>query len=115
MPHVADVYAGSRLKLARKLRQVSQTELASHVGLSFQQVQKYEKGVNRMGASRLLQFSQFLEVPISFFFDPRQLMLSDSSFSMDENSLRLLANYRAIGDKAARQLVFDMVTWMAKQ
>ncbi len=68
-PHPVDVHVGNRLKLRRRLLGKSQGELGKVVGLTFQQIQKYERGSNRMGSSRLHQFSEFLDVPISFFFD----------------------------------------------
>jgi len=68
-PHPVDVHVGSRLKLQRILLQKTQTELAKAVGLTFQQIQKYERGANRMGAGRLYQFSELLDVPVSYFFD----------------------------------------------
>lgn len=64
-----DVYVGNRLRLRRTLNGMSQERLGEAVGLTFQQIQKYEKGANRIGASRLYQFSQILSVPPSFFFD----------------------------------------------
>jgi len=115
MPHAADIYAGKRLRMARKLRRVTQTELAAHVGLSFQQVQKYEKGANRMGASRLLQFARFLDVPISFFFEICVVRHPETLLPMDDDSLCLLTNYQAIGNKVARQLVFKMIMLLAKE
>ena len=68
-PNPVDVHVGSRVRLRRTLFGLSQEKLGEAVGLTFQQIQKYEKGSNRMGASRLYQFSQILDVPISFFFD----------------------------------------------
>ncbi|MEQ8345510.1 MAG: helix-turn-helix domain-containing protein [Sneathiellaceae bacterium] len=64
-----DEYVGNRLRLRRTLNGMSQERLGEAVGLTFQQIQKYEKGANRVGASRLYQFSQILSVPPSFFFD----------------------------------------------
>lgn len=64
-----DIYVGNRLRLRRTLNGMSQERLGEAVGLTFQQIQKYEKGANRIGASRLYQFSQILSVPPSFFFD----------------------------------------------
>ena len=64
-----DVHVGKRVKLRRKLLGRSQTVLGDAVGLSFQQVQKYERGANRISASRLFEISQVLDVPVSFFFD----------------------------------------------
>ncbi len=68
-PHPVDAHVGSRLKLRRKLLGKTQGDMGKAVGLTFQQIQKYERGSNRMGASRLHQFSEFLDVPVSFFFD----------------------------------------------
>lgn len=69
MPHPIDVHVGQRLKLVRKHSKKSQSKLGDAVGLTFQQIQKYEKGANRIGASRLFEFSQIFDVPISYFFD----------------------------------------------
>ena len=64
-----DAYIGKRLKLRRIMLRMSQDELASMVGVTFQQVQKYEKGLNRVSASRLWDFSVVLNIPVSFFFE----------------------------------------------
>src|SRR3954452_5209211 len=64
-----DVHVGSRVRLRRTLMGMSQERLGEALGLTFQQVQKYERGVNRVGASRLFDLSRVLDVPISFFFD----------------------------------------------
>ena len=64
-----DIHVGSRLRLRRTLLGMSQETLGDVVGLTFQQIQKYEKGANRMGASRLFEISQALNVPISYFFE----------------------------------------------
>jgi len=64
-----DMHVGHRLRLRRALLGISQEKLGEAVGLTFQQIQKYERGTNRIGASRLFQFSCILEVPVGFFFD----------------------------------------------
>lgn len=64
-----DAFVGSQLKQLRKAAGFSQTELANKVGVTFQQIQKYERGVNRIGSSRLYELGQILDVPVSFFFD----------------------------------------------
>jgi transcriptional regulator with XRE-family HTH domain len=64
-----DAHVGSRVRLRRMLVGLSQEKLGERMGLTFQQIQKYEKGVNRIGASRLFQLSQILEVPVQFFFE----------------------------------------------
>ena len=64
-----DAHVGSRVRLRRMLVGLSQEKLGERMGLTFQQIQKYEKGINRIGASRLYQLSQILEVPVQFFFE----------------------------------------------
>jgi transcriptional regulator with XRE-family HTH domain len=68
-PNPIDKHVGSRVRMRRMLMGMSQEKLGEALGLTFQQVQKYEKGTNRIGASRLKQISQVLSVPIGFFFD----------------------------------------------
>src|SRR5215212_6043069 len=68
-PSPIDVHVGSRIRLRRTLLGMSQEKLGDALGLTFQQVQKYERGVNRIGASRLFDLSRVLDVPIGFFFD----------------------------------------------
>ena len=68
-PNPVDIHVGSRVRLRRTLLGMSQEKLARAIGLTFQQVQKYERGANRIGASRLHELSQVLDVPVSFFFD----------------------------------------------
>jgi transcriptional regulator with XRE-family HTH domain len=68
-PNPVDAHVGSRVRLRRMLLGMSQERLGESMGLTFQQVQKYEKGVNRIGASRLFQISKILDVPIQFFFE----------------------------------------------
>ena len=68
-PNPIDVYVGSRVRLRRMIVGMSQEKLGEYLGLTFQQVQKYEKGTNRIGASRIYQISKILDVPVQFFFD----------------------------------------------
>ena len=103
-----DVELGRRLRLRRVEQKMSQDELAKKLGVSFQQVQKYEKGANRVGASRLQHIATALDVPVTFFFDDvdagkrandskrevESLLFLDSSFS-----LRLLRAYSALKTK----------------
>lgn len=69
IPNPVDVYVGKRLRQRRTLLGMSQTVLGDAVGLTFQQIQKYERGANRMGASRLFDIANVLDVPISYFFE----------------------------------------------
>jgi transcriptional regulator with XRE-family HTH domain len=68
-PHPIDIHVGGRVRLRRTMLGMSQDRLADSLGLTFQQIQKYEKGVNRIGASRVFEISRVLGVPIQFFFD----------------------------------------------
>jgi transcriptional regulator with XRE-family HTH domain len=68
-PDATDTHVGKRIRMRRIMLGVNQTALADGVGLTFQQIQKYEKGTNRVSASRLQQFAKILEVPVTFFFD----------------------------------------------
>jgi transcriptional regulator with XRE-family HTH domain len=68
-PNPVDVHVGSRVRMRRKMLAMSQGKLARALGLTFQQVQKYEKGMNRIGGSRLHQMSHILQVPVAFFFE----------------------------------------------
>ena len=126
-PHPVDTHVGSRLKLRRKLLGVSQTKLGDAVGLTFQQIQKYERGANRVGASRLYQFSQFLDVPVSFFFDDMPTDLNDLAPAVEtvvaeqieateipeEEVDALVAEYYQIRGKVDRHRLRDMARAMA--
>jgi transcriptional regulator with XRE-family HTH domain len=68
-PHPVDVLVGNRIRQRRALLGMSQTALGKAVGLTFQQIQKYEKGANRASASKLYEFASVLDVPVSFFFE----------------------------------------------
>lgn len=72
MSHPVDLHVGRRLKQIRTLRRMSQTDVAKKLGLSFQQIQKYEIGSNRIAASRLYELSSVLGVPTSYFFEGMQ-------------------------------------------
>src|SRR5450759_645440 len=78
-PSPIDVHVGTRIRLRRTLMGLSQERLGEALGLTFQQVQKYERGVNRVGASRLFDLSRVLDVPVSFFFDDMPLALADAT------------------------------------
>lgn len=68
-PNPVDVEVGRRIRLQRKLKEMSQSALADELGITFQQVQKYEKGSNRVGASRMAEIARVLDVPVSHFFE----------------------------------------------
>ena len=80
-PSAIDIHVGSRIRLRRAQLGMSQERLGNALGLTFQQVQKYERGANRVGASRLFDISRVLGVPIAYFFDAMPSHLSDGPLS----------------------------------
>jgi transcriptional regulator with XRE-family HTH domain len=132
-PSPIDVHVGTRIRLRRTLLGMSQERLGESLGLTFQQVQKYERGVNRVGASRLFDLSRVLDVPISFFFDdmpdslaanfgglPNRRLGSHSEaqdpFGDDtlsrRETLELVRAYYRITDPSIRKRVFDLIKSM---
>jgi transcriptional regulator with XRE-family HTH domain len=132
-PSPIDVHVGSRIRLRRTLLGMSQERLGEALGLTFQQVQKYERGVNRVGASRLFDLSRVLDVPISFFFDDLPDSLANSldppmnrrvggfteradGFGDDtlsrRETLELVRAYYRITDPAVRKRVFELIKSM---
>jgi transcriptional regulator with XRE-family HTH domain len=123
-PNPVDAHVGSRVRLRRMLLGMSQERLGESMGLTFQQVQKYEKGVNRIGASRLFQISKILDVPVQFFFEEapysgdgnavRGMVESDSEafileFLNSREGLELNRAFVKIGDAKVRKSVVDLV------
>ena len=78
-PHPVDVHVGARVRMRRKLLGMTQSKLGNALGLTFQQIQKYERGTNRIGSSRLYQLSQVLDVSIEHFFEDMSPAVADSS------------------------------------
>jgi transcriptional regulator with XRE-family HTH domain len=76
-PNPMDIHVGSRVRLRRMVIGMSQEKLGEKMGLTFQQIQKYEKGTNRIGASRLFQLSQIMDVPVQFFFEDAPLHVAN--------------------------------------
>lgn len=122
-PNPIDVHVGARLRLRRTLLGLSQEKLGEAVGITFQQLQKYERGSNRISASRLYNLSQVLGVPVSYFFDDMPLPDSTTSLAAaspqsetDEfesmarrETLELVRAYYRIEDPAVRKRTFDLV------
>jgi transcriptional regulator with XRE-family HTH domain len=119
-PGPIDKHIGNRVRLRRITIGMSQEKLGDALGLTFQQVQKYEKGTNRIGASRLLQIAHILDVGIEFFFeglpDARVGAPEDSpmaEFLMMPESDRLVRGFLRLKDGEARRKVTDLVDWLA--
>ena len=93
-PNPIDVHVGNRIRLRRTLLGLSQEKLATLLGLTFQQVQKYERGMNRVGASRLWDIGKVLEVPINFFYEDMDKSVASQSprmFSLPDSQPAFLA------------------------
>ena len=127
-----DIHVGNRVRLRRTLLGLSQEKLGDEVGLTFQQIQKYERGANRIGASRLFQFSRILDVSKSYFFeelpseirshegqmnwglsDEKQAELAPNPMARRE-TLELFRAYYRIADPAVRARLFDLTKILAK-
>ncbi len=125
-PHPVDLHVGSRVRLRRTLLGMSQEKLATALGLTFQQVQKYERAANRIGSSRLWEISQILGVPVSYFFEDlkKEAVFSGSVIGgmaeqnqaefnpetvSNRESLELLKAYNSIGDTKVRRRILDLV------
>jgi transcriptional regulator with XRE-family HTH domain len=130
-PNPIDIHVGKRLRLRRTLLGMSQERLGESLGLTFQQVQKYERGANRIGSSRLFELGQILDVPVSFFFDDMADASArpagfghapglaeegavfehdmDDGLSLDKReTLELIRAYYRIGDPAVRKRLFEL-------
>jgi len=127
-PNPVDRHVGSRVRMRRVLVGLSQEKLGEALGLTFQQVQKYEKGTNRIGASRLQQMSRILGVPVEYFFEgaPQTIERMASSGFEDNGSTAYVADFLAtnegiqlnkafvrISDPKLRRRVVDLVTAIA--
>ncbi|APO78118.1 XRE family transcriptional regulator protein (plasmid) [Rhizobium etli 8C-3] len=112
-PNAIDIYVGGRLRLRRKALGLSQGSLADALGITFQQVQKYEKGMNRIGAGRLQRIAEILKVPIGFFFENSASASSDvearcetddvTLFMTSKEGVALSRAFLAIEDPNVRQ------------
>ena len=120
-----DQQVGSRMRMRRLMLKLSQTDLADGLGLSFQQVQKYEKGVNRIGAGRLQQIARILQVPVTFFFEtasphssavPQDQSLANlNDFMATREGLLLAKSFMRIDDVQLRRRLVDLVEAIARQ
>lgn len=126
-PNPIDVHVGSRVRLRRLVIGMSQEKLGEQLGLTFQQVQKYEKGTNRIGASRLFEMARILGVPIQFFYEdmepvggmePAFAEAGGAPFVMDfvssAEGLTLNRAFSEISDPGLRRAVIELVKQLAK-
>ncbi len=105
-PNPIDKHVGSRVRMRRMMLSMSQEKLGNALGLTFQQVQKYEKGTNRIGASRLQQISQILQVPVAFFFEGAPTLHSGGNAIKDAPSPAYVADFLASSDGLALTKAF---------
>ena len=125
-PNPIDRHVGSRVRMRRMMLGMSQEKLGDALGLTFQQVQKYEKGTNRIGASRLQQISLILQVPVAFFFEgappppgkPYEASEASSpeyltSFLASSDGLKLVKAFTRVPTPALRRRIVDLVEEMA--
>jgi transcriptional regulator with XRE-family HTH domain len=120
-----DVHVGARVRMRRKMLGFSQQALAEILGITFQQVQKYERGANRIGASRLHELSKALDAPVAFFFDDADPVYAPpSSDAPDvtevegdplkrEETIDLVDSYYQIGEERARRCLFNVARVLA--
>ena len=131
-PNPIDVHVGSRVRFRRMLLGMSQEKLGERLGLTFQQVQKYEKGINRIGASRLFDLAQVLGVPVQFFYEEaptsaETLPLVPDGFAekpaentiveflRSRDGLELNKAFVRISDAKARRAIVDLVRTLANE
>jgi len=128
-PNPVDLHVGGRVRMRRKLLGVSQEQLADSLGLTFQQVQKYERGANRVSASKLYEIARTLQVPVSFFFDGLADPMDGSDndevgqqaerivqeFLTTPEGLELAEVFPKIGRGRVRRQVLDLVRAMAEE
>ncbi|MGB0720247.1 MAG: helix-turn-helix domain-containing protein [Bdellovibrionales bacterium] len=128
-PDNVDVHVGQRLRVRRALLGMSQEKLAEAIGLTFQQIQKYERGVNRVSAGRLFQFSKILDVPVSYFYDQigggvaaqaayglsdnAQEPLGDDDVMQRKETLDLVRIYYSIDDPMKRKEILRFIKSMS--
>jgi transcriptional regulator with XRE-family HTH domain len=128
-PNPIDIHVGSRIRLRRTMLGMSQEKLGESLGITFQQIQKYEKGTNRVGASRLQNISSILNVPVSFFFEdaPGEQVgahtglaeASSSNYVVDflssSEGLQLNRAFVKISDPKVRRKLVDLVKALAAE
>jgi transcriptional regulator with XRE-family HTH domain len=125
-PNPIDIHVGGRIRLRRNMLGMSQEKLGDSLGITFQQIQKYEKGTNRVGASRLQAIASILEVPVSFFFEdapggPTEGLAEENQttyvvdFLSSTEGLRLNRAFVRITDQKVRSRIIDLVRALADE
>ena len=113
MYHPIDIYVGKRVRFKRKMVGLTQSDLGERVGLTFQQIQKYEKGENRISASKLFQIAQILKTSVSFFFDGyRENVANDSMEEKtidDKQSVNLVQSFKSIKNPKLKKRIMMLI------
>jgi transcriptional regulator with XRE-family HTH domain len=117
MPDPLDVMVGARIRVFRIHRRISQTDLAEQIGVTFQQVQKYEKGTNRIGASRLSRIATVLGISVGELFESSEEKAGDSALLFrllaEPGALRVLKAYSRTSDSRVRHAIAELVEGIA--
>ena len=125
-PNPIDIHVGGRIRLRRNMLGMSQEKLGENLGITFQQIQKYEKGTNRVGASRLQAIASILEVPVAFFFEDApgksaQGLAEENSttyvvdFLSSTEGLQLNRAFVRIADPKVRRKVIELIRTLANE
>ncbi len=111
MYHPIDIHVGQRVRFKRKMMGLTQTDLAQKVSLTFQQIQKYEKGENRISASKLFQISQILGTNVSFFFEGYSDEQSNSEEVVldDKKSVELVQSFKSIKNPKLQKRIMMLI------
>jgi transcriptional regulator with XRE-family HTH domain len=126
-PHSFDKYVGNRVRMRRNMLRMSQERLGQALGVTFQQIQKYERGTNRLGASRIQQIAEVLQIPISFLFEGGPSISQSPELSAERLSTAYVAEFLAtseglaltrafmdIGQTKVRRSIVDLVEKIAE-
>ena len=119
-PHPVDRHVGLRIRMRRKEIGVSQERLAEALGITFQQVQKYERGANRVSASKLWEIASALKTTVTYFYEglgDRETPASDArqSFMLSGEGLELMANFPRISEPGVRRKIVELVRAVADE
>jgi len=112
LPHHVDVHIGRKLRKARLSRGLTQTDLGNSVGVTFQQIQKYEKGGNRIGGSRLWMFSEVLKISIDFFYEGLKSDVQKTDISIQ--ALRMANLLEEIPEGSLKNQVYQLIKTVHK-
>lgn len=122
--HPVDLYVGARLRIRRKMMGLSQTQVADALGITFQQIQKYERGANRVSASKLYEIAKSLQAPVAYFFEGLEATADGVSeggepfvhdFLMTSEGLELATQFPRITRSRVRRRILELVRSMAEE